>query len=155
MSEYTSAAVCRRGHVASVNIERRAPSKHCEKCGAKVLVACAQCEERIRGDYVSSGVVLPYTPPQFCDSCGAPHPWAGRQARLYQLQNILDEQNLDEATRLSVQEELEALQASEMSEEEQKKRWLRIKDLSPGLIQAGQRIIESIVTSGIKAGLGL
>jgi hypothetical protein len=96
-----------------------------------------------------------YTPPDFCDACGAPHPWASRQARIYQLENLLDDQDLDPADSLTVHEQLEALRDPDASEDEQRQRWERVKRLAPGLMESGKRIIESIVTAEIKRHLGV
>jgi hypothetical protein len=43
------------------------------------------------------------------DECGRPHPCASRQARFYELENMLDEQDVDPADALRVRDELEAL----------------------------------------------
>jgi hypothetical protein len=133
------------------------PSPRCPDCGAKVLRACDTCGGRIRGDYRGEGLIVgpEYSPPDFCDLCGAPHPWASRQARLYELENLLDEQDLDSADRLTVQEQLEALRAPDVTEEEQRERWLRIKKLAPGLLDAGKRITETVISAAIKGQLGL
>jgi hypothetical protein len=67
----------------------------------------------------------------------------------------LDEQDLDEANRLAVREQLELLQDPDLSEEEQAERWRRIKKLAPGFMEAGGRIVESVVTAAVKGSLGL
>lgn len=157
VGEYRPAAVCRRGHVETSDTVLISPSTRCPDCGAQVLTACTNCSKRIRGDYHVEGVVGVgnYTPPDFCDFCGAPHPWATRQARLYELENILDEQNLDPADELSVREQLQALRQPDISEEEQRERWQSIKKLAPGLTEAGTRIIETVVSAAIRSQLGL
>lgn len=99
--------------------------------------------------------MVSYDPPDFCDNCGAPHPWASRKARLYELENLLDNEDLDPADRLTIQEHLEALRNPDVSEEEQRERWGRIKKLAPGFVNAGGRIIESVVSGAVKAQLGL
>lgn len=71
------------------------------------------------------------------------------------MHNILDEQDLDPADRLIVEEQLEALTAPELSEEEQVARWSRVKALAPGVMEAGGRIVESIIAAGIRQQLGL
>lgn len=96
-----------------------------------------------------------YRPPEFCFSCGAPFPWASRQARIYELQNLLDEEQLDEVDRLTVTEHLNALLDPDLDEGEQVERWGRVKRLAPGLMASGQRIIETVVSTAVKAQLGL
>ena len=45
--------------------------------------------------------------------------------------------------------------ALEQGEEEQRQRWERVGKLAPGLMAAGERIIETVVSAAIKAQLGL
>lgn len=157
MGEYMNAAVCRRGHSNSSDLRLKEPAPRCAECGAKVLTQCESCSGRIRGRCQSPGVIAtkPYSPPDFCDLCGSPHPWASRQARIYELENILDEQDLDPADRLFIHEQLDVLRQPDVSEEEQRERWARIKKIAPGFVEAGGRIIESVVSATIKAQLGL
>jgi hypothetical protein len=151
--------VCRRGHVATRIVSEK-PSDRCSHCGAPVLTACPQCGNRIRGVYITPGVInlgQTYTPPDFCDRCGSALPWAGRQARVYELQNLLDEEQLDSATELTVREQLEALTDPELDEAEQAKRWRRIKSAAPGFLEkaATQPIVMSLATAWIKKEAGL
>jgi hypothetical protein len=83
-------------------------AKRCVKCGAEIITDCPSCGQRIRGQ-VSNLHGGQYRPPDFCDHCGAGFQWVTRQGHIYQLQNLLDEADLDAATRLTVREELEAL----------------------------------------------
>lgn len=157
-SRYTSAIVCRRGHVYASDASRAHPAERCAKCGAKLQATCASCDTPVRGRLVVPGVVsaAPWGPGKFCHQCGSPFPWADRQARIYELQNILDEQDdLDEATRLAVAEQLSALQVDDLDEADQVERWSKIKKLAPGFVDSGQAIIETVATAAIKAALGL
>jgi hypothetical protein len=156
-SHYTQAAVCRRGHVETSSIEGHEVPPRCPTCGASVLIACPSCAGRIRGYYYVPGVIgfSNYDPPEFCDACGAPFPWANRQARLWQIENLLDEQEISEADRLTLREQLEALRSPDIPEEEQQERWARIKKLAPGLIGTGQQIIVTVVSATIQKQLGI
>lgn len=156
-SRFTDAIVCRRGHVYSSDAARAHPAERCPECGAKLLESCDNCGTKIRGELEVPGVVsfTEFEPNDFCHNCGTPFSWAGRQARIYQLQNLLDEEDLDEATRLAVAEELEALATTPQDQEEEARRWKRIQQMAPGLMQSGQKIIETVVTAAIKAQLGL
>ena len=129
--------------------------RFCAVCGADVIFECPNCQKLIIGAARSMGKPHAYRPPDFCSMCGAPFPWASRQARIYQLENLLDEEGLDPADRLIAREQLEALLDADVPEEEQKRRWDRVKSLAPGLMQSGARIIESIATAEIKRHLGL
>lgn len=162
---YHSALVCRRGHIESEAVEIRLepddPARgrfgegaavlpmRCGRCGAILLRSCPSCEQRIRGAYRGFGSAA-YQPPDFCDRCGAAMPWASRQARFFELENILDE-----ATRLQVLEELEALRESQADDETAVRRWEVIHSLAPGLIATGQKIIETVVSAAVKAQLGI
>lgn len=132
--------------------------ERCVECGAKVLTKCAACNTRVRGRYRVEGVVGGgYNPPSFCDKCGSPFPWVDRQGRIYQLENLLDDEDLDPAEELTVREQLEALRDPDLSEEEQQKRWERVRRGAPGLWEkSGARsILESVVSAAIRQQLGL
>lgn len=151
------AAICRRGHTQTTDLDLDIVSERCSICGAKVLTACPHCDERIPGRYAVPGRVVTQVSqiPDFCDKCGSPFPWASRQARVYELENILDEQNLDEATRLTVSEQLQALRDPDLPENEQRRRWQTIKKLAPGILDAGKQIVVTVVSAEIKRQLGL
>jgi len=85
---------------------------YCTECGAAVLTKCEVCGSEIPGEAIGV-TTLGWNAPQFCLECGAPFPWLDRAGRIYLLENLLDiEEELDEATRLEVREELDALAAS-------------------------------------------
>jgi hypothetical protein len=113
----------------------------------------------IRGYFRIPNTFYPsnYSPPDFCHACGSAYPWAGRQARIYQLQNLLDEEQLDEADALVVREQLEALINPDLDEKEQVKRWKRIKEAAPDFMlkAASQPIVVSLITGVARKELGL
>jgi hypothetical protein len=158
-SRYKPAAVCRRGHVESINTETRTEiAPRCAECGAEILTGCPSCGGRIRGHFSVPGVIGfggSFEPPRFCDFCGAPFPWLDRQGRIYELENLLTRENLDPADELTVKEQLEALANPDLDEEEAKRRWQRVKRLAPGLWESGKPILDSVVSAAIKAQLGL
>jgi len=151
--DYYSAAVCRRGHDATsiVELAEEPLPKRCVECGAEVLTACQECGFRIRGG--AAGWGGPYEPPDFCDNCGSPHPWLSRQGRIYLVQNILDEADVNEADRLRAREQLEALTDPDLGEEEQAQRWARFKRAAPTVWAAeqAQKIIGTVVEAGTRA----
>lgn len=98
-----------------------------------------------------------YSPPICCHNCGDPYPWAGRQARIYELQNRHDDQELDPADELVAREQLDALLDPDLDEEEQAKRWKRIATKAPGFLhKAGvERIVASPTISSLRRCAGL
>ena len=124
------------------------------------MTQCPSCYQRLRGRYRVPGIVsvsASYTKPNFCDNCAAVLPWAGRDARIYELQNRLDEEQLDAATELVVREQLEALMDPDLDEAEQVKRWKRIKTAAPDFLlkTATSPIVTSLATAEAKKQLGL
>ena len=159
---WSPAAICLRGHVATDRADSYAHGAHCEECGALVITTCRNCHFRIRGIGRDQNGVAEwggdYAPPQFCDKCGAPHPWAGRKARIYELMNQLDAETLDPADALRAREHLEALLVSDPDDDvEQAPLWGGLRRSAPGLWErSGARsILESVVSPAIKSQLGL
>jgi hypothetical protein len=159
-SYYTSAAICRRGHVETTMTERSEVLPRCARCGAEILTSCPECGHRIRGHHMVPGVInlgAKYQRPDFCDACSNPFPWASRQGRIYELMNLLDGEDLDPASALEVREQLEALAEPEMDEKEAARRWQRVKERAPGLWEksGARNILESVVSAAMKSALGL
>jgi hypothetical protein len=155
---YGQAAICRRGHIQTRNVEYGKYEQRCPTCGAPVLLNCLACNFRIRGTYEIPGVVVSgdrYKKPDFCDQCGEPHPWAGRQARIYQMHNLLDEGGLSSADELVVREQLEALLEEDLPAEEQVRRWKRVKNVAPAVFDSEpfQRILGTVTEAVIKSQL--
>src|SRR5690606_31172769 len=114
--------ICRRGHTATSYLkpgDTYPDDQRCVSCGAAVLISCVSCGLRIRGAYYVPGVFTGHAPsrPSFCDGCGAAHPWATRAERIYELENLLDGEDLDEADRLYVHERLRELREAEELDE--------------------------------------
>jgi hypothetical protein len=164
MSERRPAAVCKRGHVASfdtTSLERVPP--RCGTCGAGVLDKCPTCSAPIPGRIVSNviGGTLwnegAYNLPNFCNECGVAYPWADREARIFELGNLLEAENLDDATQRAVREQLEALTSDDLDTEEQTQRWERVKKLAPTMWEksGAQQIITTLVIAEARVRLGL
>ena len=91
--------------------------QNCPKCGATVLTACPTCDLRIRGDYFVPGVIAVSTAPaSFCDGCGSAFPWATLEERIFELENLLDEEDIEEADRVVIQDQLRRLTNAELSD---------------------------------------
>jgi len=99
--------------------------------------------------------VCDFSPPYFCDKCGAAHRWLSRQGRIYMLQNLLDEQTLDAATRLEVQEQLRALTQPDLPEDEPQRRCEKVGRLAPARwnSEPAQTVLDTVVSAGMKAAL--
>jgi hypothetical protein len=155
--DYEAALVCRRGHVESWwSSVRKAPPARCAECGSPILSACPECGHRIRGGW-SSGYHEPERLSDFCDKCGAPYPWASRRARIYELENRLDDdETLDDATRLRIRDELDQLAEDDGSDPtSEKERWTRVKKLWPNVATVGQTVLTTILTAELKRQMGL
>lgn len=132
----------------------------CPKCGADVLARCRECGLRIRGDYYVAGIFggEPSSVPPFCDGCGTAHPWASRKQRLYELQNILDQEEIDEVDRLWIDEQMDRLRTDDgsMTEKQEKDIWSGVKRRAPDLFDAtGKAVLSGVVSAGVRTALGL
>jgi len=156
-SYYESAAICRRGHVVTTDTSDSGEiAARCSKCGAEVLTSCPNCGHRLRGFHVIPGVIHgDYERPNFCDNCGAPHPWVGREERLYELENIMErDEALDEATKMWLRERIEALHNIDtMDTRAQRAAWQEIKDHAKPLWDnpVAHSLIASLLTEAVKS----
>jgi hypothetical protein len=168
MVRYNAAAVCRRGHRInptlqeptggmSVSVSDSQPAwpevpQFCPECGTSVLTRCESCSSPIKGLPQARTRFMNYEPPAFCEACASPYPWLDRQGRIYLLQNMLDEERLDPATRLEVKEQLEVLADPTLGEEEQAAGWENVKRLAPTLWErsGAQRILVTVVSAALK-----
>jgi len=159
-SYYLPAAICRRGHVVTTNANSALYTPRCATCGAETLTQCSNCGNKIRGHYVVPGVIgfgEDYSAPDFCADCGNPFPWASRPARIYELMNLLDQEQLDPAAELAAREQLEALANPDLPEDEQEGRWVRLRKVAPPLWEksGARQIITTLVLAEARVRLGL
>ena len=106
------------------------------------------------------GVVLGHTPqrPSFCDGCGSAFPWASRTDRIYELENLLDEEDIDDADRVVIQDALRRLEDSaNLSDREERQVWTAIKRHAGGAITSPPviRVIEGLASASLRQQLGL
>jgi hypothetical protein len=161
-SWHKGSVVCRRGHRESAYLDPR-KSRHipemCPKCGARLLIACPECGLRIRGDYFVPGVVGFATPDlsSFCDGCGAAFPWATREERIFELENLLDEEEIDEADLTVIHDHLERLRDAAMSDGDERAAWEIIKRRAGAALNSGpvRRVVEGLASAAIRQQLGL
>ncbi|NDU75676.1 DUF2321 domain-containing protein [Actinomadura sp. DSM 109109] len=158
-SGYQAAIVCRRGHPIETRLTEDPGDDlgYCPDCGADILGRCAKCKIRIRGHRHMPGFYYgAYTPPPFCDGCGVPHPWASREDRIHELENLLDEEGIEEADRVIVLGHLEQLRDGDLDEQSQVQKWKEVKRKAPGLfIGTGQEVARTVISAAIRAQLGL
>jgi hypothetical protein len=158
------AAVCARGHVQDSHLDRGRVSvagshvsrAFCGTCGAKIMTVCRACNSPILG--LIRGLVAPgWRPTGFCWNCGTPYPWATRQQRVAQLYNLIDEEDLDEADRLTVVEQIAVLSAPEddVSNERRAGAGEKVRQLAPKAWEAALPVLQSVLTAEAKRRLGL
>lgn len=164
--DYWAASVCRRGHVQASTLTEvpAAAARRCPDCGATELTACVRCGVRIRGTSRQL-VVMPgtrvargYVPSNCCDGCGAPHPWAPREVLLFELENLLDEEGIDEADRLVVSADLQRLRDLEPDSDagQERKLWAGVKRRAPQLFAGpGKLILEKVIDMATRKALGM
>lgn len=153
---YMGAAVCRRGHVVTSRIDLNDPHPNdtkCVTCGADVLIGCPSCGLRVRGDWVILLSIREEGRPAFCDGCGVAHPWATRRERIFELENLLDQEDLDEADRLFVHERLRELrEAEDLDDRRERQLWSQIRDRAGGFLTSEpvKKITETLVTAAVR-----
>jgi Uncharacterized protein conserved in bacteria (DUF2321) len=133
--------------------------RHCGRCGAPVLQACGSCEAPILGAVrVMPGLPNEMKEPDpFCWDCGEPYPWASREERVVKLFDKIDYEDLDEATLLTVREQIAVLSApvDEATDDERVRAGNKIMNLAPEAWKAMLPIAQSLLTAEVKRRLGL
>jgi hypothetical protein len=152
---YYSAAICRRGHVETPQIElcRDGVPERCDTCGALILAACPNCRRPIRG--APTGVLgYPYTPPDFCRACASPFLWASDRAIVYHIENQLDEEpGLSEADRRALAKQLSALRDDQADAPRRAAALTFFKKTAPHVWDAVQPAVKVFLTTEVQAHL--
>jgi hypothetical protein len=96
-------------------------------------------------------------PDSFCWECGKPYPWATREKRVGKLYDEIDHEDLDEATLLTVREQIAVLSApvDEETDDDRVRAGQRIRDLAPRAWEAALPVLQSVLTAEAKRRLGL
>jgi hypothetical protein len=129
----------------------------CGRCGGQVLLGCRSCDAGIAGQMDGRPRDPQWEPAGFCWKCGFPYPWATREQRLAQLYNVIDDEELDDAERLAVVEQIAVLSepVDEVSDEDRVRAGERVKSLAPKAWEAALPILQSLLTAKAKQDLGL
>lgn len=79
---YRTALICSKcGRVITPNLEDEPDraAKYCTACGGEVISQCPECQAKIRGSYIITGLGGKHErldeAPRFCHNCGKPYPW--------------------------------------------------------------------------------
>src|SRR4051812_34510092 len=80
----------------------------CGHCGARVVQACWSCDVVILGAHMLGLGSRPLERPESWH-CGEPYPWATREERVGKVFHLIDHEDLDEATLLTVRERIAVL----------------------------------------------
>lgn len=152
-----AAASCIRGHLISQMLRpMEEVPRFCPTCGAPVVTTCDGCGAALAGARKKTVVPIDRVMP-FCFNCGSPQPWATREERAQHLQNLLEFQELDEATQLTLIEKLALLTSplDEADEDERFKAAGLVRRLAPRFWDAGLPIIQSVLSAETKRKLKL
>lgn len=159
---YQASAICTRGHQFSTRLEPRKPEfipDRCATCGKEILVKCPECHSRIRGNMTGNGYYdfneIPN--PGFCDMCGGLFPWASRAERIYELENRLEAEDIDDEDRKVINAELDKLINPDLTEEEQHRIWTKVSEKAGQALRSPKvtQLIEGIASKVIIASMGL
>ena len=155
---YGLAAVCRRGHVRSLDLRISTPGKgqQCEECGAPILTACPACNARILGELFVPGVITvsSWTPADFCDLCGVPMPWASWRARVWHVANVAAKTVASARTQAKLDGIFEDLanHGLDLDPAEETAVWRAVLDAAPAL-RDNPELLRSVMSHGAFANL--
>jgi hypothetical protein len=170
MTEYTIAALCKRGHLMRLNAEvpPELDPEFCPTCGGLVIWKCTSCDAEILGVEHSTAADIPgaastteafedldtagWERPAFCYVCGSPFPWIDRQGRIHHLENLLEREIEDEGTALALREQLEALADPNLDDKTAERHWRRIRELAPEVWEntGARAVATSLMTAYLK-----
>jgi hypothetical protein len=95
--------------------------------------------------------------PSFCDGCGSAFPWATREERIFELENLLDEEDIEEADRVVIQDQLQRLSNAELTEKDERQAWSVIGRRAGGALKSPPvtRVLEGLVTAAVRHQLNI
>ncbi len=168
-SDRYCAAVCRNGHVIKDSLPRPTPprpsgppsfvegSSGVGPSSPPVLQACLACDAPLLGAFAygrdgRSEYEALDQPESFCWECGEAYPWATREERVGKLYDLVDHEDLDEATLLTVREQIAVLSApvDEETDERRGRAMERLKGLVPKTYEAVLPVLQGLATAEMK-----
>ena len=95
--------------------------------------------------------------PSFCDGCGSACPWATREERIIELENLLDQEDIEEADRVVIQDQLKRLTNAELSDRDERQAWSVIGRRAGAALKNPSvvRLLEGLITAGLRNQLGI
>jgi hypothetical protein len=129
--------------------------QYCPHHGARLFDRCSKCGDRWtsvparHGYWGEDGA-------DFCVHCGHPGPWVSKRQRIDWLRaKLLEQRDLDDATKLELSELLGRLTVAEQTTEAQVQTiWSRVKEKAPGFFKnAAKPVLDTILTETTKRAL--
>jgi hypothetical protein len=151
MDGYDVGQVCINGHIVNSHVfgEPQHNQDRCTKCGAKTIITCVSCEERIRGFYNEGWGSRSMTLPSYCHKCGVPYPWTA--SSLEAAKELISESNLSAEEQEQLGKTLPDLVAETPKTQVAVARYKRLIEKAGNLTADGlQKILVTIVSEAIK-----
>lgn len=160
---HKASAICERGHQIDRSLSPRSTMHvpdRCTDCGALILISCEKCTVRIPGTLYGGDIMFEMSPnelPFFCDNCGFMYPWATKKQKIYELENRLRLEEIDEADYEAIKVQLEKLLNPDISQEEEKNAWEKIKSKAGATLKSEnvREIVLSLINKVVRDQLGI
>ena len=84
-------------------------------------------------------------------------PRATREERIFELENLLDEEDIEEADRVVIQDQLKRLANAELSDKDERQAWSVIGRRAGAALKSPSvvRVLEGLITAGLRNQLGI
>jgi len=137
---YDVQQVCENGHkiTGCYSIRPEDRQDFCKHCGAKTIVACPNCGNKIQGDQLGEGWDGTPEPvkwvfvPSYCPNCGEPYPWTQKKITAA-IQNLVEFGDLNEEEKKTIEQDVENIAKdvpeAELSARRIKRIWERGKSV--------------------------
>lgn len=155
MGYYDTTQICLTGHMINDHSQSRPQHNQdfCDKCGQKTILACLECENSIRGDYETEGVIdltgYKAPAPAFCEKRGKPYPWT--ESRLEATKNPAGLLDLDIPEETLLERSIEEMLRDTPRSPAEAVRFKRIAERAkPWALAAFKKILFGAVGEGVK-----